>query len=144
MSQINNEYYPKDKPFTEISVSFFGSRLNSRDLTCYMKLLSLNKKLGIEYPEYVVENKVFSYGNYLRYSVRTILDKKDKNDKVKTICSELIKHGIKTNSIPMIEFINYGEQTTLYTLNEYLKNKGIKLEELNLEELNKDLEEVRE
>ena len=144
MSKINNEYYPKDKPFAEISVKFFGSRLNPRDLTCYLKLLSLNKKLGIAYPEYVVENEFFSYGNYLRYDVRTILDKKDKNNKVKTICSELVKYGVKTKSIPMIELINYGEQTTVYTLNDYLQSKGVKLEDLNLEEFSEDLEEVRE
>lgn len=144
MSKINNEYYPKDKPFAEISVNFFGSRLNPRDLTCYLKLLSLNKKLVIAYPEYIVENEIFSYGNYLRYQVRTILDRKDKKDKVKTICCELVKYGVKTKSIPMIELINYGEQTRVYTLNEYLQNNGIKLEDLNLEEFSENLEEVRE
>ena len=108
-----------------------------------MKLLSLNKKLQISYPEYVVESNFFSYGNYLKYGVRTILDRKDKRDKINIICSELIRYGIKTNSIPIIEIINYDEHTNLYTLNEYLKSKKIKLEELNVEELSENLDKVR-
>ena len=34
----------------------------------------------------------------------------------------------------MIEFISYGEQTISYTLNDYLKYKRIKLEDLRIEE----------
>lgn len=143
MSQINNEYYPKDKHFTEISAIFFGSKRNPRDLTCYLRLSSLSKKLGMEYPEYIVEKDFSAYGIFLRYGFRTILDE-TKNSNIKVICNELIKHGIKTNSIPMIEFINYGEETTIYTLNEYLQNKGIKLEDLNIEEMSENLEQVRE
>ena len=58
MSQINSEYYPKDRPFTEISVRFFGSRTNPRDVMCYLKLLSLSEKLGIQRPKYLVDNVV--------------------------------------------------------------------------------------
>jgi len=146
MSQINNEYYPKERPFTEISVRFFGSRMNPRDVMCYLKLLSLSEKLGIKRPEYLVDSNFFSYGNYLRYEVNAILNDTEKQNNIKAICNQLIRYGVQTNSIPIIEFIRYGEQTTLYTLKDYLKSKGIKLEELNIEELTekgKTLERTR-
>ncbi len=143
MDRVDKQYYSKDKPFTEVSATFFGKRMNPRDLKCYLTLSSFSKKLGLQYPQYVIEKRFSSYGNYLRYSFRTILDE-TKSNNIKTICNELIRYGIKNNSIPMIEFIHYGEQTTVYTLGDYLQSKKIKLKELNIEELSENLEEVRE
>lgn len=135
MEQIKTQYYPNDKKFTEISIRFMGNRANPTDLKCYLDLISLNKKLGIKLPDYITENKFLSYGNFFRYGVRTILDEKQKMNNAKTICCQLIKYGIKTNTIPIIEFIMYGEHTTVFTLEDYLQTKGIKLEELHIEEL---------
>ena len=42
MSQKNNEYYPKDIPFTELLITFFGGRMRPVDVICYLKLKSLN------------------------------------------------------------------------------------------------------
>ena len=147
MDQRNNEYYPKDKPFTEISVKFWGDRMKPTDIMCYLKLKSLSKKLDINYPDFFVDSNFLSYGDFLRYECSTILeDNNEKNRKIKAICSELIKYGIKNKYIPMIEFINYGEKTTIFKLKDYLRSKGIKLEGLNIEEITNqeiNLEETR-
>ena len=145
MSQKNNEYYPKNRPFTELSITFWGDRMKPIDLMCYLKLKSLNKKLNITSPEFIIDSNFFSYGSSLRYGCRTILeDNAEKRNKVKAICSELIRYGIKNKSIPMIEFVNYGEKTTIFKLEDYLKSKGIDLEDLNIEEMISDEQSLDE
>ena len=62
-------------------------------------------------------------------------------NKIKKICDELMKYGIKTQSIPMVEVWHFGEKTSHLNLEEYLNIKGIKLESLVLGE--KSLEESR-
>ena len=37
MNLKNYEYYPKDRPFIEVEITFFGSRINPRDLNFYLK-----------------------------------------------------------------------------------------------------------
>ena len=135
MEQIKTQYYPEDKEFTEISIKFYGFRNKPRDIKCYLDLISLNKKLEMKYPDYIVNNDFFSYGNFCRYEIRAILDDEQNMNNVKAICNKLLEYGVKSNSIPMIEFIRYGKQCTRYTLENYLETKGIKLEELQIEEL---------
>ena len=145
MSQKNNEYYPKDKPFTELYIRFLGERMNLVDTMCYLKLKSLSKKLNMALPEFIVDYEFFSYGSSFRYGCRTILeDNTEKNNKIKAIWSELIRYGIKNKSIPMIEFVNYGEKTTIFKLEDYLESKGINLEDLNIEEMILDEESLDE
>ena len=74
MSQKNNEYYPKYKPFTELYITFLGDRINPVDTMCYLKLKSISRKLNMTYPEFIVNYKFFSYGSSLRYGCRTILE----------------------------------------------------------------------
>lgn len=135
MEKILKQYYPNDNEFTEIKIIFFGSRNNPRDLKYYLNLLCINKKLGINYPNYLTDYRFFSFGNSFVYSFRTILNDEEKISNAKLIFNKLIEYGIKSNSIPIIEFINYGEHTTRFTLEEYLKNNEIRLEELQFERL---------
>lgn len=136
MEYIKTQYYPEDKEFTEVSIRFFGSRTNVTDLKCYFNLLSLNKKLKIKFPNYIVDNNFLSYGNFFKYGFRTILNEEEKINNVKLICNELIKYGLKTNIIPIIEFIMYEENnTTIYNLKDYLQLKGIELEEFRIEQV---------
>jgi len=145
MSQINCKYYPENTTFTEISIRFMGERRKPVDVMCYFKLKSLSKKLDMIYPEFIIDNDFFSYGNFLYYQCRSILDDNDeKRNKVKVICNELIKYGIKNKSIPMIKITNYGEKTTRFELNDYLKSKGINLEDLNIEKMILDEESLDE
>ena len=135
MEKILKQYYPNNNEFTEIKIMFFGSRNNPRDLKYYLNLLCINKKIGINYPNYLTAYRFFSFGNSFVYSFRTILNDEEKIRSAKLIFNKLIEYGIKSNSIPIIEFINYGEHTTRFTLEEYLKNNEIRLEELQFERL---------
>jgi len=148
MSQINDKYYPQDGTYTELSITFPGFRSKPVDVMCYVKLKSLSNKLDMTYPEFIIDNNFFSYGNFLTYQCRTILednkDNTEKMNKVKVICSELIKYGIKTKSIPMIKFTHFGEKTTTFELENYLKSNGINLEDLNIEEMTLDEESLDE
>jgi len=139
MSVIIDKYYPQDETFTELSIIFAGLRSKPVDVMWYAKLKFLSKKLDMAYPEFIIDNNFFSYGNFLIYQCRTILednkDNTEKMNKVKVICSELIKYGIKNKSIPMIKFIHFGEKTTRLELEDYLKSKGINLKDLNIEEM---------
>lgn len=135
MEKILKRYYPNDNEFTEIKIIFFGSRNNPRDLKYYLNLLCINKKIGINYPNYLTDYRFFSFGNSFVYSFRTILNEEEKISNAKLIFNKLIEYGIKSNSVPIIEFINYGEHTTRFTLEEYLKNNEIRLDELQFERL---------
>lgn len=128
---MKSEYYPEDKEFIEISMRFLGDRRKPLDIKCYNKLKHLTKELDLDYPELIVQYKDSSYGSFLRYECRSILEKgNQKNDKIKAIYDELIKYGIKNKSIPIIELIRYGDKTVVYELKDYLKSKKIGLEDL--------------
>ena len=60
-------------------------------------------------------------------------------NKIKKICDELMKYGIKTQSIPMVEVWHFGEKTSHLNLEEYLNTKGIRLENIVLGEVLGDL-----
>lgn len=66
-------------------------------------------------------------------------------NKIKKICDELMKYGIKTQSIPMVEVWYFGEKTSHLNLEEYLNTKGIRLENIVLGKVlgEKSLEESR-
>lgn len=150
---MNGGFRPEDKPYTEIEAFFFGERMNPSDLKCYLRLLHLTKKFGMEFnPKYIIERTSSYAGSCLMYSLRTILNDETKINNAKAICNELIKDGIKNNYIPSIQLVYYGKEEgcKIYKLEQYLQNKGIEIKDLNIEDLrieefNKNyLEEERE
>lgn len=149
--EIESKYYQTDdNGFPEIEISFLASRFSPLAIITYFKLLLLNKKLKIEYPDYILNMNSNTYGNFLMYNVRTIMNNDEKKKNIRIICNELLKYGIKDKSIPWILFRKYAtNNTVMYTLNEYLDNKNLNLEDINIDDLiwldedNKNLEKKR-
>lgn len=146
---IYDNYYPEDGDYKEVNIKFCGYRNKPLDVMCYLKLKSLTKKLDMDYPEFRICCEFNAYGCLVWYSCDTILennkDNTKKMNKIKKICDELMKYGIKTQSIPMVEVWHFGEKTSHLNLEEYLNTKGIRLENLVLGEVlsEKSLEESR-
>lgn len=129
---MKNKNISKRDNYTEISMRFYGERSKLQDIIVYLKLKHLSRNL--KYPDFIVDSETLSYGQFLRYNCRSVLGKsKENDDKIKTIGDELIRYGIKNRTIPIIEIIGHGKQTQVLTLEDYLKSKGIGLEELYIE-----------
>ena len=122
-------YYQLEDNCTEISIRFWGNRNNISDILFYFKLRALSKKLNLSYPDFVIEYKLFSYGNFLRYCCRSILNEgEQKNNKIISICSQIINYCKKNGRMPIMEIITCEEKTTVFTLDDLEK---IKLSELS-------------
>lgn len=108
----------------------FNFELYTRD-NCYLYMLIKDKQNWFQ-----LSLSLFFLFNYNKNKVM---------NKIKKICDELMKYGIKTQSIPTVDVWHFGEKTSHLNLEEYLNIKGIKLESLVLGEVlgEKSLEESR-
>lgn len=132
MEKTENQYYPNDTEYSEIIMTFIGNIHNPRALKYYLNLLYINKKLKIDYPNY--DTRFSSFCHSYIYTFRTILNDDEKISNAKLIFNKIIKYEIKSNSKPLIEIRNHGKRITVFTLEEYLEDNKIRLEEVQFEE----------
>ena len=127
-----DNYYPEEKPFTEVSIKYVGDKKHLNNLLIYLKLLYLSKRLKLQYPEFIVKKEFFA-SPLLAYWIRGI---SNSYSNVYAILNALIKNGIKINEVPNIEFTTYtNESISTITLEEYLNKNNLDLESVDSKQL---------